>query len=221
MKSNGISPPFPLENLKKFQKNLVPPPNGDFSFMKNLNPPYTIEIGCGTGIHAINWVNNPSKPSTEPFLAIEKTREKFRKFKEAYDDRLLNYGEKNLFALYPIHANAISFLSHYIPYSSVKTYFILYPNPYPKKKQANLRFHNMPFMEFLVETLQHQGELIWASNILEQKEEALERFCNTWGLQLIAEESLTDPNQARTLFEKKYLERGQICYQLKFKKIST
>ena len=36
--------------------------------------------------------------------------------------------------------------------------FLLYPNPYPKTKQAHLRWINRPFMPFLLDLFKKRGK---------------------------------------------------------------
>ena len=103
-----------------------------------------IEIGCGVGLHPITYAKiHPDRN----LVALEHTKEKFDKFWGRYENHA------SLDNLYPIHGNAISWISAHIKPASVSRYFLLYPNPWPKARHKNRRWAAMPFMAKLHETL--------------------------------------------------------------------
>lgn len=173
-----------------------------------------VEIGCGVGLHPIQYCKqNPART----LIAIEKSPLRFQKFQA----RL--YSEKPLMNLIPIHANAIPFITHTMPKESVDHYFFLYPNPYPKKRQENKRWHAMPFMKHLLSTLKKDGKITLVTNCPAYAEEAKKYYCSHWGLVLKENQVRTSGDRtdkfARSHFEKKYLERGETCFDLMFQKI--
>lgn len=198
------------ERVRDFNPKSVPIPAGDFDFVKDLKFPIVVEIGCGTGMHSLCYAQENLE---QEIVAIERTKEKYRKFFNSY----LQQGQpKNI---YPVQADAILWLSHFIKERQVKKYFLLYPNPYPKKKHKNLRFVNMPFFSFLLKTLVHGGEIVLATNVFSYYTEAKEKILSHWGMTLIEDKLIPKNSRPRTLFEKKYLERGELCYNLVFKKL--
>jgi tRNA G46 methylase TrmB len=192
--------------MRKFDATKIPKPEKDIFLPANYDN-LDIEIGCGVGFHPIDYAkNNPDRL----LVAIEKTKEKFDKFL----GRLAKHTQvKNVV---PIHTNAIWWISHEVKPQSVDRYFILYPNPYPKDPQK--RFFQMPFMSFLVETLKPGGTITLATNEKYYFEESLENGEKIFGLKIITNEVLQQDFKPRTHFEKKYLERGEVCYNLVFKK---
>ena len=70
----------------------------------------------------------------------------------------------------------------------------------------------MPFFEFLISRLQTGGTITLASNIPEYIEEAEQQLLNVWKLPYQKEKIAQ--TSARTHFEIKYLERGELCQQL-------
>lgn len=162
-----------------------------------------IEIGCGVGFHPIDYAkNNPERL----LVAIEKTKEKFDKFL----GRLERHPQ--IKSVVPIHTNAVWWIAHEVLPYSVDRYFILYPNPYPKDPQK--RFFQMPFMNHLVDTLKPGGTITLATNEKYYFDESLENAQKIFGLKII-EKRIVDPSEKpRTHFEKKYLERGEACYNL-------
>lgn len=193
-------------NIKK-----VPKPENqfyEFSLPKGL---VDIEIGCGVGLHPIRYAKtNPSRF----IIAIEHTREKYEKFIRRVRT------EQGLNNLYPVHANAISWISHMVPEGTISRYFILYPNPYPKARDLGKRWYAMPFMQRLLFTLKPGGTINLATNCDFYAEEAKLHFEECWGLKFCSMREMNKQSldQARTHFEYKYLERREKCFDLVFKK---
>lgn len=165
--------------------------------------PVDLELGCGTGMHSINYAKeNPKRH----LIAIEQTQNKFKQLQTTL--------QKNpLTNLTPIRANAIHWVPFAVPDASIDRCFILYPNPYPKKKHENLRWHYMPFMHNLIQKLKPNGEIIVATNMDWLIQESTSQITQFWGLKLNQQFQLSSDFNPRTLFEKKYLERGEACHQ--------
>ena len=70
----------------------------------------------------------------------------------------------------------------------------------------------MPFFEFLISRLQPNGSITLASNIPNYIAEAEQQLIELWKLPYQKQVIATD--SARTHFEIKYLERGELCQQL-------
>ncbi|NHB56701.1 SAM-dependent methyltransferase [Acinetobacter sp. 194] len=183
--------------IRQFQAQRMHAPR-DFQSIANL--PICVEIGAGKGKHALLFTEqNPE----HQLIAIERTREKFLAMQKQHSIE----GQSNL---QPIHADALPWVVHALYPKQVQQFFILYPNPEPHNPAQ--RWLNMPFFEFLISRLQSNGSITLASNIPEYIEEAEQQLNTVWNLpyekQVIAKDS------ARTHFEVKYLERGELCQQL-------
>lgn len=189
--------------MRPFRANRVPRPSLPDSVLHAIRTGLDdLEIGAGQGLHAIRYsLANPQRK----FLAVERTEEKFERFKSRFDR---HSGLTNLF---PVHADAISVVTHFIEDQSLERVFLLYPNPYPKKKQANLRWHNSPFMKCLLSKLKQGGRLYLSTNLAWYAEEAKLMFVTQWALKLGSETKVLDPRLAQTHFERKYLRRGETC----------
>ena len=174
--------------------------------------PLDLEIGAGVGFHALQYARqNPERQ----LIAIEHTREKYQKFERRWCNHLEQKGEPQ--NLIPVHANAISWVAYSLMPESVERIFLWYPNPEPKNK--NKRWVNMPFMSCLLEVLQTGGELSMATNIESYALEAKEQMQSVWEMKPLGEKHLREGDiTPRTHFEKKYLARGEVCWDLKWKK---
>ena len=114
--------------------------------------PVDLEIGCGVGFHPIRYaLAHPERR----LVAIEHTHEKFMKFARRVENH--RAGGESLTNLFPLHANAIGWVSRLEDRECFERIFLLYPNPHPKAKQANRRWFRMPFMARLLETLKREA----------------------------------------------------------------
>ncbi|WP_171077711.1 MULTISPECIES: SAM-dependent methyltransferase [Acinetobacter] len=183
--------------IRQFQAQRMHAPR-DF---QSISPePICVEIGAGKGKHALLFTrNNPERQ----LIAIERTREKFLAMQKQH----VLEGQKNL---QTVHADALPWVVHALYPAQVEQFFILYPNPEPHNPAQ--RWANMPFFEFLLSRLQTGGTITLASNIPEYIDEAEQQMQELWKLPYVKEGIPKD--SARTHFEIKYLERGELCQQL-------
>jgi tRNA (guanine-N7-)-methyltransferase len=196
--------------MRRFDPTRVPRPSIDFDFQKTrFFDSIDLEIGSGVGRFAIQ---RAMKHPMRAMIAIEKTNERYTKFAT----RVKNHPPMpNLF---PLHGEAASVITHFIPEQSLDSIFILYPNPYPKLKQRNLRWHNRAFMGYLLQRLRPEGQITIATNIEDYYLEALQMMEHTWHLNVIENRKVRENELPRTHFEKKYLDRDENCWNLVFKK---
>lgn len=183
--------------IRQFQaQRMVAPRN----FTAISNTPICVEIGAGKGKHAVLFSQHHAQIQ---LYAIERTKEKFEAMKKQHE---LN----NTSNLVPVHADALPWITHALYPAQVRKFFILYPNPEPHNPAQ--RWLNMPFFEFILSRLQVGGTITLASNIVEYIEEAENQLKKIW--QLPYQKKVIEKTSARTHFEVKYLERGELCQEL-------
>ena len=183
--------------IRQFQAQRMHAPR---DFQTIANEPICVEIGAGKGKHALLFSGqNPNKK----LIAVERTREKFLAMQKQHGVE----GQSNF---QPVHADALPWVVHGLFPAQVEQFFILYPNPEPHNPAQ--RWLNMPFFEFLISRLQEGGTITLASNIPEYIEEAQKQLIDVWKLPFVKE--VIPATSARTHFEIKYLERGELCQQL-------
>ncbi len=184
-------------SIRQFQAQRMHAPR---DFQSISSEPVCVEIGAGKGKHALLFtqINPDSK-----LIAIERTREKFLAMQKQHALE----GQPNL---QTVHADALPWIVHALYPAQVEQFFILYPNPEPHNPAQ--RWLNMPFFEFLLSRLKIGGTITLASNIPEYIEEAEQQVQNLWKLPFVKE--VIGQDSARTHFEIKYLERGELCQQL-------
>lgn len=201
---------------RPFKKESIPTLKLDLSPLieRSKLAPLDLEIGCGVGLHPIQRaIAHPERI----LIAVEHTKEKFERFMRRYEN---HKSPKNLL---PLHANAISVVSHHLPDESIDHCFLLYPNPFPKRRDHHRRWPFTPFMQELLKVIKPGGELTFASNFEDYALQTKLILTQWYGMKLLAEEQLTQKSQTnthgRTHFEQKYLERGQCCFNLRFAKL--
>ena len=202
--------------IRGFQPLEIPAPRSPRLFPADelvQSRPIDLEIGCGAGWHPIQYA---SKHPDRVLIAIEHTRNRFA----AFEQRAQNHPE--LTNLYPVHDNAIHWITHRVPRESISRLFLLYPNPNPRHRDLNRRWFGMPFFGRLLESLKSDGELMLVTNEAFYFEEAQTLGQSEWGLKVdqIRQFQAADQPAPRTHFEKKYLERGQTCFEIVFRKRS-
>ncbi|NNP71984.1 SAM-dependent methyltransferase [Acinetobacter defluvii] len=183
--------------IRQFQAQRMHAPR-DFQSIENS--PICVEIGAGKGKHALLF--SEQNPQLK-LVAVERTREKFLAMQKQHQLE----GQDNLT---PIHADALPWVVHALYPQQVQHFFILYPNPEPHNSAQ--RWLNMPFFEFLISRLQTHGTITLASNIPAYIVEAEQQLQKVWNLPY--EKQVIASDSARTHFEIKYLERGELCQQL-------
>jgi tRNA G46 methylase TrmB len=198
--------------MRPFQPSFLPKPELHFNpEILRSSISLDLEIGAGQGLHAINYaMQNPSRH----LIAVEQTQNRF----SLLEQRAATH--QHLTNLTVVRADATAFTVHYIPDEKIGRVFILYPNPYPKKKQANLRWHNRPFLQALIAKMQSHGTLTLATNLEWYALEARESLRQDWHLEEVSFDKINPAQKARTHFEKKYLLRGEICWNLIVRKPS-
>ena len=164
-----------------------------------------LEIGAGVGMHPIQYCQHHPEIG---LIAIERTREKFESFMQRFNSNQKKYPNSFL-NLVPVHADVIPWLWFFDQQILFDKIWLLYPNPEPSNK--NQRWIHAPFFSHLIERLKPEGEIELATNISTYADEVVEFAYKNWKFQ--AEKNIYI-GQPRTHFEKKYLERGEICYQL-------
>jgi tRNA (guanine-N7-)-methyltransferase len=177
----------------------------------NANP-VVCEIGSGKGRFLI------SSASTNPklnYLGIERAV----KYHHLIRQRVERQGLTNVRLL---NTDADHFVGSYIPELSVHHYFILFPDPWPKKRHRKRRLITETFLEQLLPTLAPGGSIHYKTDYLDYFEQMLsvsrarpdlvELQCRT----ISAKQA--DPEAADTNFERKYLLLGRPIYVADYQK---
>ena len=109
--------------------------------------PLEIDVGCGKGRFLL--ARAASYPEVN-FLGIERMLKRIRKV----DKKACSHGLQNIRLLRMDAYYAIVYL---IPPAQVRTYYIFFPDPWPKKKHSQHRLFSPEFVKALADTLTPHG----------------------------------------------------------------
>ena len=160
--------------------------------------PIEVDVGCGKGRFLLE------RARTHPeinLLGLDRMLRRIRKI----DNRVRRLGYRNLRLLRMEAYYAVSYL---MPAEAIRTYYIFFPDPWPKKRHEEHRLFNPRFVDALCRTLQTGGAVHVATDH--------QPYFEAIGTILRAEAGLEEippfqPTEAeRTDFERWYLDRSPI-----------
>lgn len=183
-------------------------------WLSETTGPLYVEVGCGVGFHPLFHMRE--RP-TSRIVAFERTSEKYEKAARRLEAHRVKDDIYNQCLI--VHADA-SHLWELFPEESLSGLFFLYPNPYPKQGQANLRLAAMPFFPVALSSLKIQGTFEFATNEKSYFEELLHVIQSMDFIKIDDAGILKRDIRPRSHFEKKYLERGETCYQILARRIT-
>ena len=192
---------------RHFLRHKTPQPKKGISIPIDHRHIWDLEIGSGTGKFSLSraW----QYPERQ-IIAIEKTRNKIKKFSKI---------KKRPPNLWVLHTNAVWWTAHFVPENILDNVFILYPNIYPKNKQANMRWVNRPFMSYLLSRIKIKGHLEFRTNHPEYYQEIKQKLPVKFPFMKCVKDSflLKENHRPETDFERKYICKMP-CSLLKFQK---
>lgn len=196
--------------MRPFHPERIPRPRIDREVLQGFLAAHTtldLEIGAGAGWHALSRSRGHPERG---LIAIERTVGKFERF----FGRFARHGSPS--NLLPLHADAVGVAVHDLPAGRFQNIFFLYPNPEPKNPAQ--RWIRAPFFARVLELLAPGGRIHFATNETFYHRELLEKGPADWGLRVFSDRRIPPArkDEARTHFEKKYLARGQTCFEIVF-----
>lgn len=179
----------------------------DFKAVFDRAAPLHVDIGCGDGTFLSALA--PQNPHHN-FLGIERmpgrVRTACRKIAQA------NPGNARVIQVESSYA-----ITYLLPESSVTTFYLLFPDPWPKRRHQQRRVVNAEFLQSLHRALAPDGWFIVATDErdyfreIEQLTERSNKFTR---------EPLEQFDFPRTTFEKHFRDRGLEIYRLGLRKVS-
>ena len=132
---------------------------------------------------------------------------------------LLNKIEENNVENIKIFRDDARILIEKIPDNSLDTVFILFPDPWPKKRQNKRRIINDEFLKMLQKKISNNGTLFFASDIFDYIEWTFNFAKDIFIPEFTTfEECKKEPEWwVKTRYQQKAIKNGRECYFLKFK----
>lgn len=170
------------------------------------------EIGSGKGRFLISSAGeNPERN----YLGIERAA----KYHQLIRQRVERLGLTNVRLL---NTDADHFVRTYVPPLSVHRYYILFPDPWPKKRHRKRRLVTEAFLDQLLPTLTPGGSIHYKTDYLDYFEQMLSVSRARPDLLELQCRTITpdqaDPEAADTNFERKYLIQGRPIYAADYQK---
>ena len=201
------------EGLRRYTLDMSGPPPTPLTSLFRSASEVWLEVGFGGGEHLL-W--QARKQPTVGILACEPFIDGVVKV----IDGTLEQGLENI----RIHADDVRDVLHWLPPASIARVFILFPDPWPKRRHSKRRLINPALIRELARIMRKDGELRLATDIPDyaramllavRKERSfrwLARQANDW------RERTADWPETR--YEQKAIREGRNRYFLRFSRLS-
>ncbi len=184
----------------------------DWQVLFGNSGPVVVEAGSGKGRFIIrSALENPGIN----YVGIEKSGRYFRILCE----RVLKSRAGNIRLFW---GEASYFLEQHVLQSSVSSYHIYFPDPWPKKRHRKRRLVNPCFMDILSLSLIPGGMVFFATDFEDYFDQMIEVSGSCRGLEKdfckVILPQQADPEEALTSYERKYLIQGRQIYRAGYRK---
>lgn len=167
--------------------------------------PLQVDLGCGEGSFLFELAQqNPQKN----YLGTEKLAGRVERV--CRKTALLG----NVRVLKVESSYAVRFL---LPHDSVETFYLMFPDPWPKRRHHRRRLFTNHFLDSIHQTLERAGTLRIATDQRDYFEQ-IERTARNHSGFMIAD--LDEVDLPATKFEKRFRQQGAPIYRLALRKIS-
>jgi tRNA (guanine-N7-)-methyltransferase len=171
------------------------------------NAPLRVDLGCGDGSFLCEMAQQFPKTN---FLGIEhltKRVEKVRRKAEKIENVRV------------LRADTLFAVRYLLSESSVETFYLLFPDPWPKRRHHFRRIFTRDFLNAIATALERDCFLRVATDQLEYFRQ-IERLSRADPQFQIVSQSSTDGVLPVTKFERKFREQGLPIYRLTLRKTS-
>jgi tRNA (guanine-N7-)-methyltransferase len=164
-----------------------------------------LEIGFGGGEHLAHQAAIFSNVS---FIGAEPFRNGVAK--------LLAHIEKKSLTNIRVHDDDVRYLLEKLPPQSLSKIFVLYPDPWPKKRHHERRIVNADTLKQFHALLKPDGVFLFASDIIEYVEWTLRECREHGGFSLLSDSATPFDNWFQTRYETKAKREGRETRYLTF-----
>jgi tRNA (guanine-N7-)-methyltransferase len=167
--------------------------------------PLYVDLGCGDGSFLCEMAQQFPKRN---FLGIErltKRVEKVRRKAEKIENVRM------------LRADTLFAVRYLLPESSVETFYLLFPDPWPKRRHHFRRIFSRDFLDAVVLALERHGVLRVATDQLDYFHQ-IERLSRAHSCFEVLD--FHDAVRPMTKFERKFREQGAPIYRLTLRKTS-
>ena len=166
-----------------------------------------VDLGCGDGSFLCELAEQfPEKN----FLGIERLTKRVEKVrrKAGKIGNVRVLGTDTLFAV-----------RYLLPENSVEAFYLLFPDPWPKRRHQQRRIFTCEFLDAIAAALEQNGALRVATDQLDYFHQ-MEQLSRTYSQFEIVPPSRNDVVLPSTKFERRFRQQGVPIYRLRLRKIS-
>ena len=171
------------------------------------NAPLHVDLGCGDGSFLCEMAQQFPKRN---FLGIERLTKRVEKVRRKAE-KIEN--------VRVLRADTLFAIRYLLPESSVETFYLLFPDPWPKRRHQFRRTFTRDFLDAVADALDKHGVLRVATDQLDYFHQ-IERLSRAHRQFQVLPRSPDDAVLPVTKFEKKFRDQGAPIYRLTLRKTS-
>jgi tRNA (guanine-N7-)-methyltransferase len=169
--------------------------------------PLHVDLGCGDGSFLCEIAQQFPKKN---FLGIERLTKRVEKVRRKAE-KIEN--------VRVIRADTLFAVCYLLPECSVETFYLLFPDPWPKRRHQFRRIFTRDFLDSIAVALEKQGVLRVATDQLDYFHQ-IERLSRAHVQFQVVPRSQDDSILPVTKFERKFRDQGAPIYRLALRKTS-
>jgi tRNA (guanine-N7-)-methyltransferase len=179
----------------------------DLAQLFGRNAPLQVDLGCGDGSFLCAMAQQfPNKN----FLGVERLTKRVEKVRRKAEKI------ENVRAL---RADTLFAVRDLLPESSVEAFYLLFPDPWPKRRHQFRRIFTRDFLDGIAVALEEHGLLYVATDQLDYFHQIEHLSCPHRQFEIVPQ-SPDDSVFPLTKFERKFREQGAPIYRLTLRKTS-
>jgi len=179
----------------------------DLAQLFGRNAPLHVDLGCGDGFFLCEMAQQFPKSN---FLGIERLTKRVEKVRRKAE-KIEN--------VRVLRADTLFALRYLLPESSVETFYLLFPDPWPKRRHQLRRIFRHDFLDAIAAALERRGVLRVATDHLDYFFQ-IERLSRAHLQFHVVPQSSNDAVLPVTKFERKFRGQGMPIYRLTLRKTS-
>ena len=169
--------------------------------------PLHVDLGCGDGSFLCEMARQFPKRN---FLGIERLTKRVEKVRRRAEE---------IQNVRVMRADTLFAVRYLLPESSVETFYLLFPDPWPKRRHQFRRIFTRDFLDAIAIALEKHGVLRVATDQLDYFHK-IERLSRAHLQFQVVPRSPDDAVLPVTKFERKFREQGAPIYRLTLRKTS-
>jgi tRNA (guanine-N7-)-methyltransferase len=179
----------------------------DVAELFGRSAPLHVDLGCGDGSFLCEMAQQFPKTN---FLGIERLTKRVEKVRRKAE-KIEN--------VRVLRADSLFAVRYLLPESSVETFYLLFPDPWPKRRHQFRRIFTRDFLDAIAVALGRQGVLSIATDQLDYFQQ-VERISRDHLQFQVVPRSPDDAVLPLTKFERKFRKQGAPIYRLMLRKTS-